>query len=99
MWNQVIYCAYQLVKEENQPHKIYRSMLVEELMKKGHYRKLAERALKKGANITVEAADAWIKQNIEWLHQPMHSESVANEHYMPLSKKEILHDEKLTPNT
>ena len=49
--------------------------------------------------MTVEDADAWIKQNIEWLSQPMHNEFMANdinndalstlknEEYMPLTKK------------
>ena len=54
------------VKDDDQPYNIYHEMMVSDLIKKhGHSRELAERALKKNTILTVEAADAWIKQNLE----------------------------------
>ena len=59
------------VKSGNDPIKIHHRMMIDELIKKGHKKKLAERALKKNEQMTIESADAWIKQNIEWLDQSL----------------------------
>ncbi|ETO26164.1 ubiquitin protein ligase [Reticulomyxa filosa] len=52
-----------------------RQMMIQELIKtRGHSKQLAKRALKKDGNTTIEAADAWIKANKEWLLQTIEIE-------------------------
>ncbi|ETO32281.1 vcbs repeat containing protein, partial [Reticulomyxa filosa] len=63
------------VKEVSHPKALNRQMMIQELIVvKGHERGLAERALKKEGNTTVEAADAWIRANREWLVQTIEAE-------------------------
>ena len=62
------------IESINEPIKLYKKYVFNELLKKGHSKELCEKALEKEGNTSIASCDTWIKNNIDWLKQTIISE-------------------------